>query len=235
MARFWSKPLLVIVASAGVVAALIWAGRWAREWLDRRGHFVVALADIQCPAPPGFDRTTFLSEVQYLGGLPDHFSAVDPTALLRVASAFAAHPWVEEVESVSLHPPDGPRARLQFRTPVLAVNGRAIDRHGILLPAAAPLSDLIAVRETVGVTNRPAGEPWGDPAIEAAARIAGLLLPFQARLGITQVRASREGLVFTGGITLRWGKVEGTEAKFGRLREILAEPGPLPATIDLTP
>src|SRR3954449_11467892 len=101
MARRWSKPLLIVGASATVVAGLVLAGHRARAWLDRRGHFVIALADIQCPAPPGLDRPTFLSEVQYLGGLPDRFSAIDPTLAMQLATAFAAHPWVEHVENLS--------------------------------------------------------------------------------------------------------------------------------------
>src|SRR5436190_11123688 len=147
MAR-WPKPLLTVCASAAVVAALVLAGHWARAWLDRRGHFVIALADIQCSAPPALDRPTFLSEVQYLGGLPDRFSAIDPTLAMQLATAFAAHPWVEHVENLSLRAPEGPRAILSFRTPVLAVNGRAVDGHGVLLPITAPLSDLIVFRGT---------------------------------------------------------------------------------------
>ena len=108
MARVWSKPIIVIVLSAGVVGGLVFAGRWARDWLDRRGHFDIALADIQCPVPPGLTRGEFLSEVQYLGGLPDRISTVDAAIMLRLATAFAQHPWVEQFESAIC----GPRTKL---------------------------------------------------------------------------------------------------------------------------
>src|SRR5262249_41939787 len=94
MAGLTRKSLVVVGLSAVIVAGWIWAGRWARDWLDRRGHFDIALADIQCPVPPGLTRAQFLSEVQYLGGLPDRISTVEPTILLRLADAFQRHPWV---------------------------------------------------------------------------------------------------------------------------------------------
>jgi hypothetical protein len=233
MARPWSKPLLVVGASAAVVAGLILAGRWARDWLDRKGHFAVALADVECPVPPGLDRATFLSEVQFLGGLPDHLSAIDPTMVLRLASAFAGHPWVEEVHSVSLRGPDGPRADLTFRVPILALRGRAVDRHGVLLPATAPVNDLIAYRGPADLPKNPAGAPWGDANVESAARIANVLAPFQEKLRLTHVDTTRDGFVFIGRVTVRWGRDDENEAKVDRLREILAKAGAA-STIDLT-
>ena len=234
MARRWSKPLIVILASAGVIAALVWTGRWARDWLDRRGHFNVAIADIQCPVPPGLDRATFLSEVQYLSGLPDRISTVDPAVVLRLASAFAAHPWVEHFDSLALRAPDGPRAILQLRTPILAVGDRVVDRLGVLLPSGTSTHGLIAFRGTTPSPKGPAGAPWGDPLVEAAARIAALLVPFQDRLHLTDVRAAPDDLTFAGAITLHWGPAGDDEAKLQRLRERLAKPDPLPETIDLT-
>jgi hypothetical protein len=233
MARSWSKPLLVVGASAAVVAGLVLAGHKARAWLERHGHFVIALADIQCSAPSGLDRPTFLAEVQYLGGLPDRFSAVDPTMELQIATAFAAHPWVEQVESVSLRAPEGPRVNLLFRVPVLAVNGRAIDGHGVLLPITAPVSDLIVLSGTAAPPKNPAGAPWGDPTVESVARIAGLLAPFQDRLRLTHADASKDGLVFTGGVTLRWGNADDAEDKIARLQAILKKSNKLPSTIDV--
>jgi hypothetical protein len=233
MARRWSKPLLIVGASAAVVAGLVLAGHRARDWLDRRGHFMIALADIQCSAPPGLDRPTFLSEVQYLGGLSDRFSAMDPTMALQLASAFAGHPWVERVDSVSLRAPEGPRAFLTFRTPVLAVNGRAVDSHGVLLPITAPLSDLIVFRGAVAAPKTPAGAPWGDPTVESVARIVGLLAPFQDRLRLTHADASKEGLVFTGGVTLLWGNSEDADGKIARLQAILQKSTKLASTVDV--
>jgi hypothetical protein len=96
------------------------------------------------------------------------------------------------------------------------------------------VSDLIAYRGTVPLPKNPAGAAWGDPTVESVARIADLLLPFQDRLGLTQADTIKDGLEFTGDVTLRWGTAEATDGKVTRLRDILAKPGTLPETIDLT-
>jgi hypothetical protein len=235
MVRLLKKPLCVIVLSAGVVAGLVFAGRWARDWLDRRGHYDIALADIESPTPPGLTHARFLSEVQYLGSLPDRISTVDPSIMLRLAAAFAAHPWVEHFESAQLRTPDQPpHVNLRFRTPVLAVNGRAVDGHGVALPQSAPLTDLIRFHGTVADTKSPAGTKWGDPSVESAAGIAAQLTPFQDRLHLTDVTVEKNGFTFTGGVQLHWGRDENTDANVGRLREILAKSEPLPGSIDLS-
>src|SRR5205085_1645284 len=63
----------------------------------------------------------FLGEVQYLGGLPERLALLDDDLPGRLAEAFARHPWVEKVERVEVVPPGRVRARLTYRTPVLAV------------------------------------------------------------------------------------------------------------------
>src|SRR5437763_12960917 len=97
MQRQGRRTVIALALAAGLVIGLSWAGRLARERLADRGHYTVTLAAIDCPAPPGVARADFLAEVQYLGGLPDQLSTLDPAVALRVASAFALHPWVERV------------------------------------------------------------------------------------------------------------------------------------------
>jgi hypothetical protein len=235
MARLWSKPLVVIVLAAGVVAGLVLAGRVARDWLDRRGHFHIALADIQCPVPPGLTRGEFLAEVQYLGGLPDRISTVDAAMVLRLATAFTQHPWVEQFESAHLRAANqSPYVKLRLRTPALAAHGRAIDGHGVLLPLSTSLTDLIEFRGAVTDSKSPAGAKWGDPAIESAAQIAAWLVPLQDRLRLTGVSIENGVFTFTGGVKLIWGGDSDAESKTIRLREILANARTLPELIDLS-
>jgi hypothetical protein len=54
----------------------------------------------------------------------------------------------------------------------LAGQLRAVDGKGILLPASAPTEGLPIFQEVAAPPKGPAGTPWGDPAVEAAARAA---------------------------------------------------------------
>ncbi len=171
-----SQVLVPIGAAALVVLALIALGRAARQELRQHERYTVLFANVDCPSPPGMAHDEFLAEVQYLAQLPDHLPAIDEETPVRLASAFAQHPWVEKVEEVRIVKPDRARVRLVFRTPVLAVpqpNGlRVVDAHGILLPASAPTEGL---RVFSGKAEPPAGlagTPWGDPAVTAAAGAA---------------------------------------------------------------
>src|SRR5262249_50018862 len=142
--------------------------------------------------------------VQYLGTLPEQFSTLDPTATLRLAAAFALHPWVERVATVQLRGPEGPRVDLVLRTPALAAGGRVLDAHGVLLPEAAPAEGLIRWQGECPPPRGPAGTPWGDAALEAAARTAAALRPFQETLHLTSVEGTAENLIFVGAVRVEW-------------------------------
>jgi hypothetical protein len=62
---------------------------------------------------------------------------------------------------------------LRFRTPILGVRYggylRAVDSHGILLPATAPTRGLPVYEGVAATPKGPAGTPWGDPGVTAAA------------------------------------------------------------------
>lgn len=228
------RALLALVLCAGVVAGLIYAGRWTRLQLESRQQYDVALADIEVPVPPGIDRAKFLSEVQYLGSLPDRISALDPALILRLASAFKAHPWVEHVDGVSLRAADGPRARLRLRTPVLAAGERVVDSHGVLLPAGTSAAGLISYRGTIPPPKNPAGAVWDEPALHEAVRFAAAVQPFEDALGIESIDMEKNGLVGTGKITVIWGQPGNAEAKIAKLKEQM-QAMPLPERIELQP
>ncbi|HEY1375797.1 MAG TPA: hypothetical protein VGF55_03350 [Gemmataceae bacterium] len=173
------RAVFAAFAAAAVVFGLLQLGRLARDRLDQQRHYTVAFADLRCDVPPGMDRAAFLGEVQYLGNLPDQINLLEPKLANRLQAAFALHPWVERVEGVSLRggvPAErvaGPVVRLRLRTPVLAVAGRVVDRFGVLLPAGAPADGLPVFPGEAPPPKGPAGTPWGDPNVEAAARAAG--------------------------------------------------------------
>jgi hypothetical protein len=172
----WLTPVLLpMLLTALVLFGLVRLGQAARPDLSARERSCVSFATIECVPPPGLDTDEFLSEVQYLAGWPDRLCLLDKDLCSRLAGAFARHPWVEQVESVTLHPDRSVRVRLRFRTPILAVRYggqlRAVDAQGILLPATAPTSSLPIYVGVAASPQGPAGKPWGDPGVTAAARL----------------------------------------------------------------
>jgi hypothetical protein len=210
---------LPLLAGLALLAAVLVLGRLARDELRARGHYAVAFADVDCDPPPGLSREAFLGEVQYLAGLPDHLDLLEPGLSERLAGAFAAHPWVEEVGQVEKVAPAGLRVHLRHRSAVLAVRPaqgprRAVDRHGVLLPLAADQADLPRFAGPAGPpTGRP-GSPWGGPTVEAAARTAAALLPHLDRLGLCgcTVEVTPAGVVLHAPrVRVLWGHAPGQE------------------------
>src|SRR5437764_1610777 len=207
MRRQTLRAVLALLAAGGLLLGLVGLGRWARDRLHQQNYYTVTFADLRCEVPPGLTPAEFLAEVQYLGSLPDRINVLEPRLAVRLAAAFALHPWVEAVEGVALRGPDGPRVRLRLRTPALAAAGRVLDAHGVLLPAGASAAGLPERRGAVPPAG-PAGAPWGDAAVEGVARTAAWLQPLPAALRPTTAEATADGPVFTtaGGATVPRGR-----------------------------
>jgi hypothetical protein len=210
---------LPLLAGAALLASVQFLGERARDSLRARGRHTVAFADIDCEPPPGLTRAAFLSEVQYHADLPDDCDLLDPQLTGRLATAFAAHPWVAALGRVEKRGSGAIRVQLVYRTPALAVRQgrvrRAVDGTGVLLPAKADVTGLPELAGAAMPTGRP-GRPWGDTRVEAAARTVALLLPHRDRL----VLAGCAVAVDEGGVALstprwrvRWGSPPGQEAK----------------------
>lgn len=177
MRKLLLQVFLPALGGVGLLLGVALIGQVARERLRSRDQAVVAFTDIDCPAPPGLARADFLDAVQMQASFPDQLPLRDDGLASRLGHAFALHPWVEKVEHVEIIPPRQVRVRLLYRTPVLAIphagQVRAVDRHGVLLPAEARTEGLPVFS---GDANPPAGvvgTRWGDPAVEEAARQAG--------------------------------------------------------------
>jgi hypothetical protein len=170
----WSLKVLGPVVGLGLfLLALLWIGKVAWEHIRQQDRYTVALADVDCTPPPGQSRADFLDEVQYLAGLPDRFPYLEEDLARRLAEAFARHPRVEKVVRVELVPPRQVRVELVYRTPVLAVplagETRVVDGSGVLLPKGISPNGLPVFKDKCAPPRGPAGTPWGDPAVEAAA------------------------------------------------------------------
>jgi hypothetical protein len=175
--RKWIRQAAILVLGGGLVLlGLVAMSQSFRAHLRGLDRYTLAFEDIDCTPPPNLERSAFLSEVQYLANMPSRLRLLDDDLGPRLMAAFARHPWVERVERVELRS-QGVQVWLVYRTPVLAVQlegeTRVVDRHGILLPASASTEGLPVFHGHARAPAGPAGTPWGDSAVEQAARMAG--------------------------------------------------------------
>ncbi len=170
-----------LVVAAAVPAALIFLGTWGREQIRDQAKYMARFSDIVCTPPPGLPRGVFLDEVQYLSRVPDRMSVLDDSLSQRLSAAFAMHPWVEKVDSVTVEPPHRIGVCLVFRRPALAVPTAegliGVDRHGVRLPKHAPTVGLPIFEGTAPPPQGPAGTKWGDVEVERRAAQASSPLP----------------------------------------------------------
>ena len=210
--------LQIVVPAAAAVAlllVLIALGRAARDRLRSEDRYFLALGEVDCPTPPGLERSEFLGEVQYLSHLPDRLPTLDDDLPIRLTAAFALHPWVETVDETVVAP-GRVRVRLTFRTPTLVVpqadGPRVVDGRGVLLPSSASATGLLVLRGKVPALTGVAGQRWDDPSVTAAAAVADLLRPHQGVLILNEIEIGEGGWVLRGnGVRVLWGAEPGHE------------------------
>jgi hypothetical protein len=231
-----------------LLGGLVWLGRYARDQILDRERFQVAFADIDCQPPPGVDRGDFLDEVMYHARCPERFSILEDGLADKLKQYFTKHPWVAQVDKVECQMPRTVRVHLTYRQAVLAVivppelagSGstpqatnrpvRGVDHDGALLPKKAPLAAGLPVLDGAPPPSGPAGQPWGNAGVAAAAQTAVLLQPYQYQLKIMWMTLTHdEGLVLwrnrpLRGIKVIWGHSGATgeptpEVKLQRLLE----------------
>ncbi|MFM1904291.1 MAG: hypothetical protein RLZZ440_2191 [Planctomycetota bacterium] len=187
------------------------------------------------------------------GGLP----LDDPELARRLARAFAIHPWVREVVSVSLTHPAAARVEIRCREPVAMVSVPggllAVDGEGIVLPSDDFTAESAArYPKITGIASGPrgaAGFAWGDPLVEEGAAIAAVIGPEWALLGLEAVRPAALDkpprpweLVGPGERVIQFGSAPGQELageptaamKAARLRAIATAAEPAAGPMDLT-
>jgi hypothetical protein len=216
-------PFLGVAAAFGGVFAL---GQHSRHYLRDQDRYRIAFHDIDCAAPNDLTREEFLGEVQYLASWPDDVRLLEDNLAPKLAKAFAAHPWVEEVRHVEVTVDRHVRVELAFRTPILTVptrgkgagpdgvvRFRSVDAQGVLLPRSNTDGSLTPsfVAEVPYPSNR-AGTVWDDARVQTAARTAGYLRPYHVQLGIERYEFAGDDLV----VQLRagrvvWGRAPGQE------------------------
>lgn len=180
------RPVLAMLVTVAAVAGLLYGlgrlGDEARRGIGPRERYTVRFADVECDAPPGLDRPTFLAEVRYASGFPETFNLFSDEDTDRLRSAFAAHPWVRAVEGVDAEPPTRVRVRLRFRVPVLAVTtdggaARLLDADGVLLPVSPLPADVAELANAVPSPSVSAGQVWDDPVVRRAVELVAAYRP----------------------------------------------------------
>ena len=236
-----APALLFLIVGLLLLCGVLVLGGLALHSLHDQPRYQIVFGDIECTPPSGLSREVFLEEVQMLASFPDSACALDDGLPARLSAAFAKHPWVEQVQGVEVTAPKRVRVRLAYRTAVLRVRAkgddkeRAVDRFGVRLPDAAvdPALPLL-----VGAAERPTGKegrPWGDDRVEAAARTAAFIAPYQDRLHLQNFETAADGGLTLSGSAGRimWGRAPGSEplgeagaeAKLRRLLDIVAGHG----------
>ena len=113
--RRWPAVAFALLGAAAAVGGVAAVGRLARDTLGPQDRYRVRFADVDCPSPPGLERTRFLDEVQYLGEVPDALNLLDPAMPERLRAAFAKHKHVARVGQAVATPPKNVRVELEFR------------------------------------------------------------------------------------------------------------------------
>jgi hypothetical protein len=174
-----AKGVFAVALAAGLIAAVGWVGRKAGGALADRDRYAVRVADLRFATPPYIDPKAFLTEVRYLGNLPETVQSIDPKLSEQLAAAFRKHPWVADVTGVTVAADSTVTVGLTLRAPVLAVrwrNGRelevrAVDAAGVLLPADAPTDGLaVLVNERTGPKPE-VGRVWPERDVPRAAEL----------------------------------------------------------------
>ena len=75
--------MLGLVGGLAVLAGVVVVHKLTRDDLDRRGHYVIKMTELQVAAPPGIARENFIAEVLYNRGLPASFDRTDPAVATK--------------------------------------------------------------------------------------------------------------------------------------------------------
>lgn len=245
----WLAGLLLLAFAAGGFA--LW--RQVRAFVLARSDYRLSLDEVEITPTPAWVQVDLKAEVLEGSDLVRNASILDDDLAPRLHAAFAAHPWVEKVDSVAKRHPARVDVDLVYRRPVCMVelpSGYSgvypIDRHGVVLPSKdfTPAYAQQFPRLT-GVSTLPAGkvgEAWSDPCVASGAKVAAALLGSWRTLKLRQIRpAAAAGppeagctfeLVTEKGTIVIWGLAPGdsasgeptVEEKLAALSEALAVP-----------
>ncbi len=190
LTNIW-RPIPLLMTAIALSAVMFWP-EIVRQMPDlrSRSEYQVSWSQITTTPAGRWVPPDLISQVQTKSGLPDPLPVLDDGLVEKLATAFARHPWVTEVESVAKLGPQQITIEMRYRTPVLMVRTKGgglypVDRDGILLPpsdfALADTERFPIVDQVLSVPSGPAGTSWDDQAVLGAARLAEALTVEQSR------------------------------------------------------
>ena len=240
---------------AGVGALMVAAAAVAIGWMawsrlgDRvRGHrdLVLHPEAIHLVGQAPWVTTDLQAEALRDASLDEGLPLDDPELVRRLARAFAMHPWVREVVSVTVRHPASAKVEIRCREPVAMVSVPGgllgVDAQGVVLPSGDFTSESAATYpKIVGAGSGPQGAvgfPWGDPLVEEGAALAAAIGPDWAARSLVECRPMGKGsgsraweLLDADGRVIVFGSAPGHEQageptaalKLSRLRAIPAD------------
>lgn len=236
------------LASALLIVVFLPYLPWLIPDLSGLPQYQIGWDRVQVTPPPPGVPTVIVDEVRAAAKLPERLSLLEPGLAARLAVAFAAHPWIANVEKVEVERQRRITIALIYRRPAALVESRdgyyPVDAEGVLLPPGDFDSDAAAklpvVKNIKTLPQGAAGEGWGDLTVVCAARVAAALAPegdierHWNRLGLAALIAPTpkvaapvaEDLSFEiltrGGSIVVWGRAPGADSLEPSVEEKLA-------------
>jgi hypothetical protein len=249
----WFFVASLVVSLAGGVGYVLW--RQVREHVLAGSEYQVDPNKIAVTPPPPWIHSEIKAEVIRDASFDGPLSILDTELTVRMATAFAAHPWVAHVERVSKRYPSGLDIVLSYRKPVAMVEVQdgalPVDVEGVVLPTAdfspAEAEPYPRIGEILTTPGGAVGARWGDPCVTGAAQIAAALANDWSALKLFRIvpagrkTGGRGGVEYGfalythAGTRIEWGRAPSTDLpgevpvgeKIARLKKYAAENGSL--------
>ncbi len=259
----WCHTVKVALLLAALGVSAVWVAVKLENFA--RAHQAVTLTwdAIQISPPPHWIAIPLKQRVLEHSPLPRKLSVLAPDVAQRLAHAFSLEPWVRRVVEVRLRRKPACFVTLEYREPVAVVACKGelipIDADAVVLPVREITTLQPYPRVLVSRARQmPApGIRWESVQVQAAARVAAFLHPYQNHLRIVAINATLYRgdapptgpieLLSAGGSRITWGRPPGTsysgelaaEIKLQRLLDYVEQFGSLeapsgPYEIDVT-
>ncbi len=247
------KPLLIL-AGLGLLSGgvyLLWDQ--VRSRVSVEPEFLLDVEQINLTPPPKWIHSDIKAQVVREAGWGQKLSLLDERLTVKVAQAFALHPWIAKVQRVSKSKSTGLTVEVTYRQPAAMVEVAggllAIDVETFVLPSddftAEDARDYPRIGGMKSGPRGPVGTRWGDAEVSAAAQLAAALRDHWKMLHLKRILPAGEpggppdrpafSLLTSGDRTVLWGHVPGEELpgeplaadKIARLTRHVAENGSL--------